>query len=174
MMSLEFFIDIILPIALWPWFRLSLLPGGFPGGKRGPCVKLTILPPSCAVVMKSGNLNFLELSGPFHAGKGLLYLYLILPSILHLSIENCLPKAHEDSRSHLFVIFVVPCIMLNSEINPTRCNNCIYSSQWLYSTCTCFGWKFHPSSGEHMLYMASGRQVYLCCNFVSIIVVLSL
>ena len=33
----------------------------------------------------------------------------------------------------------------NSEINPTRCNNCVYSSQWLYSTC--FGWQFHPSSG---------------------------
>ena len=31
------------------------------------------------------------------------------------------------------LIFVVPCIMLNSEIIPTRCNNCVYSSQWLYS-----------------------------------------
>ena len=30
------------------------------------------------------------------------------------------------------LIFVVPCIMLNSEIIPTRCNNCVYSSQWLY------------------------------------------
>ena len=48
------------------------------------------------------------------------------------------------------LIFVVPCIMLNSEINPTRCNNCVYSSQWLYSTY--FGWQFHPSSGVHMLY----------------------
>ena len=75
---------------------------------------------------------------------------------------------------NIFLIFVVPCIMLNSEINPTRCNNCVYSSQWLYffSRCnncvyssqwlysTCFGWQFHPSSGVHMLYMASGRQVY--------------
>ena len=52
-----------------------------------------------------------------------------------------------------------------SEINPTRCNNCVFSSQWLYSTC--FVWQFHPSSGVHMLYMASGRQVYLCCNFFS-------
>ena len=34
-----------------------------------------------------------------------------------------------------WLIFVVPCIMLNSEIIPTRCNNCVYSSQWLYSTC---------------------------------------
>ena len=38
-----------------------------------------------------------------------------------------------DLSSNL--IFVVPCIMLNSEIIPTRCNNCVYSSQWLYSTC---------------------------------------
>ena len=70
------------------------------------------------------------------------------------------------------LIFVVPCIMLNSEINPTRCNNCFYSSQWLYSTC--FGWQFHSSSEVHKLYMASGRQVNLCCNFFSIMVVLSL
>ena len=31
----------------------------FPGGKGGRCVRLTTLPPSCAAVMKSGNLNFL-------------------------------------------------------------------------------------------------------------------
>jgi len=36
-------------------------------GKGGRCVRLTTLTPSCAVVMKSGNLNFLELSGPLQA-----------------------------------------------------------------------------------------------------------
>jgi hypothetical protein len=36
-----------------------------PWGKGGRCVRLTTLTPSCAVVMKSGNLNFLEPSGPF-------------------------------------------------------------------------------------------------------------
>jgi len=32
----------------------------FLGGKGGRCVRLTTLPPSCAVVTKSGNLNFLR------------------------------------------------------------------------------------------------------------------
>ena len=39
------------PIALWPW-----IPGAFPGGKGGRFLRLTNLPPSCAVVMKSGTL----------------------------------------------------------------------------------------------------------------------
>jgi len=64
----------ILPIALWPWRRLSLwqkwVPRVFSGGKGGRCVRLTTLPPSCAVVMKSGNLNFLESSGPLQACNG--------------------------------------------------------------------------------------------------------
>ena len=39
-------------------------------GKGGRCLRLTTLPPSCAVVMKSGNLNFLEPSGPLQACNG--------------------------------------------------------------------------------------------------------
>ena len=42
----------------------------FPGGKVGRCVRLTTLPPSCAVVMKPGNLNFVEPSGPLQACNG--------------------------------------------------------------------------------------------------------
>jgi hypothetical protein len=41
-----------------------------PGGKGGRCVGLTAVPPSYAVVMKSGNLNFLEPSGPLQACNG--------------------------------------------------------------------------------------------------------
>jgi len=41
-------------------------------GYRRPVRKADNLPPSCAVVTKSGNLNFLEPSGPV---TGLLYLY---------------------------------------------------------------------------------------------------
>jgi len=36
-------------------------------GKGSQCVRLTTSPLSCAVVMKSGNLNFLEPSGPLQA-----------------------------------------------------------------------------------------------------------
>jgi len=64
----------ILPIALWPWSRLSLekkwVPGAFPEGKSGRCVRLTNLPPSCAVVTKSGSLNFLDPSGTVQACNG--------------------------------------------------------------------------------------------------------
>jgi len=41
----------------------------FLGGKGGWCVRLTTVPPSCAVVMKCGDLKFLELSGPLKACK---------------------------------------------------------------------------------------------------------
>jgi len=45
----------------------------FLGLKSGWCVRLTNLPPSCAVVMKSGNLNFLEQSRPLWPVTGLIY-----------------------------------------------------------------------------------------------------
>ena len=52
MVSLEFFIDIILPAALWSCGWLSLqqkwMSGIFPGGKDGQSLGLTTLPPSCA------------------------------------------------------------------------------------------------------------------------------
>jgi hypothetical protein len=50
-------------------------------GKGGRCVRLTTLPPSCAVVMKSGILTFLEPSGLLHACNGTA-LYLPLPLVM--------------------------------------------------------------------------------------------
>jgi hypothetical protein len=53
MVSLEFFIDIILPAALWP-YRVDSSSNRndyqeyFLGGKGGQCVRLTTLPPSGA------------------------------------------------------------------------------------------------------------------------------
>jgi len=42
----------------------------FLGVKSGRCVRLTTLPPSCAVVTKYGGLNFLEPSGPVQVCNG--------------------------------------------------------------------------------------------------------
>jgi hypothetical protein len=42
----------------------------FLGGKCSQCIRLTTLPPSCAIVTKSGNLNFLEPSGQPRACNG--------------------------------------------------------------------------------------------------------
>jgi len=46
--------------------------GVFPWGKSGRCVRQTTLPPSCTVVTKSGNLNFLEPSRHLRPVMGLI------------------------------------------------------------------------------------------------------
>ena len=56
------------------------------------------LPPSCAIVMKSGNLNFLEPSGPV---MGLLYLYLYLICKSHGHSFTSVKKAEHNSPCHL-------------------------------------------------------------------------
>ena len=53
---------------------------------RRRCVRLTTLPPSCAVVMKSGNLNFPEPSGTLQAcnGTALPFTLLLCPNVVPL------------------------------------------------------------------------------------------
>ena len=70
------------------------------GGKGGRCVRLTTLPPSCAVVMKSGNLNFLEPYGPLHVYNGT-----ALPLPLHLT-EAGVPKISNQSILYISEIVV--------------------------------------------------------------------
>ena len=60
----------------------------FLGGKGGRCVRLTTLPPSCAVVTKSGNLNFLEPSGSVQACNGI-----ALPLVLLSDSSKALHKS---------------------------------------------------------------------------------
>jgi hypothetical protein len=48
--------------------------------KGGRSVRLTTLPPSCVVVMKSGKLKFLESSGPLQACNGTLLRFTLFTS----------------------------------------------------------------------------------------------
>jgi len=89
-----FYLYKILQIALWPWGRLGLqqkwASGVFPGVKGGRCVRLTTLPPSCAVVTKSGNLNFLGPSESVHAWYGTaLPLHIIYCALVGYKVFNC-------------------------------------------------------------------------------------
>ena len=98
MLSLEFFIDI-------KSFRSHCGPGvdsasnrneyqeHFLGGKGGRCVRLTTLPPSCAVVMRFWNLNFLEPSGPV---MGLIYLFLMILEEHERELKNLAPEIHKN------------------------------------------------------------------------------
>jgi len=98
LVSLDFFIDIT--------FRSHYVPGVdsasnrneyqeyFLRGKGCRCVRLTNLPPPCAIVTKSRNLNFLEHSGPLQACNGA-----ALPFSFFLRINMLLHHSTEYSRT---------------------------------------------------------------------------
>jgi len=77
---LEFFID-IKPFRshYGPWVDSASDRNEYQEHLLGVKVRLTTLPTSCVVVMKSGNLNFLESSGPLQDSNGTaLYIYIYI------------------------------------------------------------------------------------------------
>jgi len=77
MVSLEFFIDIILPAALWPRGWLILWQKWVPGIFLGVKAAVALGWPyhlHVPIVLKSGSLNLLEASGPVQACNGIAYL----------------------------------------------------------------------------------------------------
>ena len=91
LVSLEYFIDIkSFPSRYGPGVdsasNRNEYQEHFLGCKGGRCIRLTTLPPSCAVVMKSGNLNFLkpseplrECNGTFTLLRGMIFLFTYRP-----------------------------------------------------------------------------------------------
>ena len=130
MLSLEFFSDIILPVAPWPCGRLIILwqkrvPGVFSGGKGGRCVRLTTLPPSCAVVMISGKLNFLEPSGPLQACNGA-----ALPSFYGKSYVSF------NSRSDILECVVNVITSLDTPVEKQwRIYDGLFTGTWVFVYC---------------------------------------
>ena len=89
-----------------------------PGGKGGRCVRLTTLPPSCSVVMKSGNLNFLEPAGPLQAcnGTALPFVSWVRVSVSKATGNRC--KLICGSRQ-------VSCVFLLSSLQPRHLSNSV-------------------------------------------------
>jgi len=84
------------------------------------CVRLTILQPSCAVVTKSGNLIFLEHSGPVQACNGTA---LPLPFVyLHLTTENRLTDIFALLRFYAVYVefFLGPLTLENGTVKLSR------------------------------------------------------
>ena len=76
MVSLDFSVTYFFPTEPWPWVDSAPSENEYqdnPGGEGGRCVRLTTLPPYCAVVKKSRSLNFLDLSGSAWPVTGVLF-----------------------------------------------------------------------------------------------------
>ena len=107
----------------------------FPGGKCGRCVWLTTLPSPCAVVMKSGYLNFLEPSGPLEACNRtdlIKYLHLIGRHLQFQTKDPLCPKF--SCRGDLAPIFCAAqlCIL---QFSDSGFFLFVYCSSWVWLAC---------------------------------------
>jgi len=94
-------------------------------GKGGRCLRLTTLPLSCAVVMKSGNLNFLEPCGPLQACNGtavpyMLYYWDTPPTKLNKRMNGAQIKYYTRFLS-LFYIQCYPHLHLPCVVGSAEC-----------------------------------------------------
>jgi len=101
--------------------------GTFPGSKGGRCVSLTTLPPSCAVVMKSVNLNFLEPSGPIKACNGTALPLPLCEKKLNANPDPVMMERKPASRTSCSL-----CIRYTGRLFPLQ-ESFIAVSEWKYN-----------------------------------------
>jgi hypothetical protein len=101
--SLKFFIDIILPAALWSWGWLSLLqkwvPGIFLGVKAASAYGWQPYHLHLPTVLKSGSLSLLKLSGPAQVCTG-------IALRLHIKEDICVMHVNVV---HMWMLFTCEC-----------------------------------------------------------------
>jgi len=76
------------------------------------------LPPSCAVVTKSGNLNFLEPSGPLQACNGTAVPF--LPELYQYLISLCLDPIHVLRTRRVYLLYPLMPPKLSQRRFPTH------------------------------------------------------
>jgi len=128
----------------------------FPGGKVGRCVRLTTLPPSCAVVMKYGNLNFLEPSGPIQACNGTA---LPFTSHQHISVDDF---GWRVNRIKLLIsLFPQDRCILNFDLWGGATPPSVRPCHRLTKDCRDFSY-VSPTHAEILPHLKSGHNIFLC------------
>jgi len=78
--------------------------GSISWGKSGRCVRLTILPLSCAIFTQSGNLNFLQPSG--HLGPVMVLMYQRFITVFTRSLHLSLPCSWQPRRTSPYFLTI--------------------------------------------------------------------
>jgi hypothetical protein len=150
--SLEFFIDTMIPAALWPWGRLRLNRNEyqeyFMRGKGGRCLGLTTLPPLCADCLE---IWWPQPPGALRACPGFALPCFTVKTtfLLHFYLNFDYVPPRKPRASHLLWSISSLCIQVLSMWEPNDTHNTL--------CCWCVEFVFAGALGSHM-YTALSRM----------------